>query len=916
MKLLSKRGAPAWIMLALGLVLSVTISRQVGRDADRQAIAEFAEVADGLSQRFEEKLAAHALILRGAAAFLVSSGRVTREQWHAFVDVVQADALAPGMHGVAFNPLINAGDLRQHIAEAHRDGIPGYTVFPPGQRPLYGPVRHIGPEHEGNRRALGYDTYADPVRRAAMEQARDTGRPTLSGKLHLIQEIAESVEPGVIMYVPVYRLGTPLETIAQRRAALIGWTSSPYRMSELVQSVLRTQGRFEDKALSISIHDGTEENAAQLLYSQRTPDRDWAESPTRLQRAVVVHGRHWRLRIERGDAAGGAALSPATITLARGAVISVLLFALMLSLLNTREHARSIAEKLTQELRIRGQQIEETEFRWKFALEGAGDGVWDWNMGTGTVYYSPRWKQMLGWEDTEIGTTPEECTERVHPEDVGARQQAIDDYLNGRAAQYVAEFRMRCKDGDYKWILARGIAVSCDATGRPNRLIGTHADITERKRAAMELAQHRDHLEDMVRGRTAELSATRDAAESANRAKSAFLANMSHELRTPMNGIMGMTSLALRLATNPRQLDQLHKSLAASRHLADVINDILDLSKIEADRLVLANADFVVADLIEESVGMHEAAAGDKGLQLDCVIDPALPRALRGDAMRLRQVLLNFLGNAIKFSAQGRIEVRASAVDHDAETMVLRLEVSDQGIGIGVEEQALLFRAFTQVDESSTRRFGGTGLGLVISRRIAELMGGSVGVVSQPGQGSRFWATFRLGTAANVAAVAAAPDEEPVLALRRDFAGRHVLVAEDDPLNREVATSLLESAGLVPLLAGTGAEAVALVARGDCDAVLMDVHMPGMNGLDATRAIRKLPGKATLPIIAMTASAFDEERALCLEAGMNDHIGKPVAPDAFHHCLLAWLRRGSSSTPGVGAGDTPTTATTATDVQV
>ena len=467
---------------------------------------------------------------------------------------------------------------------------------------------------------------------------------------------------------------------------------------------------------------------------------------------------------------------------------------------------------------------------------------------------------------------------------------------------------MRCKDGDYKWILARGIAVSCDATGRPNRLIGTHADITERKRAAMELAQHRDHLEDMVRGRTAELSAARDAAESANRAKSAFLANMSHELRTPMNGIMGMTSLALRLATNPRQLDQLHKSLAASRHLADVINDILDLSKIEADRLVLANADFVVADLIEESVGMHEAAAGDKGLQLDCVIDPALPRALRGDAMRLRQVLLNFLGNAIKFSAQGRIEVRASAVDHDAETMVLRLEVSDQGIGIGVEEQALLFRAFTQVDESSTRRFGGTGLGLVISRRIAELMGGGVGVVSQPGQGSRFWATFRLGTAANVAAVAAAPDEEPVLALRRDFAGRHVLVAEDDPLNREVATSLLESAGLVPLLAGTGAEAVALVARGDCDAVLMDVHMPGMNGLDATRAIRKLPGKATLPIIAMTASAFDEERALCLEAGMTDHIAKPVTPDAFHRCLLAWLRRGTPSTPRVGAGDTATDA--------
>ena len=455
------------------------------------------------------------------------------------------------------------------------------------------------------------------------------------------------------------------------------------------------------------------------------------------------------------------------------------------------------------------------------------------------------------------------------------------------------ELSLRRKDGSRVDVFSSHAYVH--VPGRSPEMFCVDIDITERKQAEAELVQHRHHLEELVLSRTAELSQARDDAEAANRAKSIFLANMSHELRTPMNGIMGMTDLVLRRATDPTQIDWLNKSQGAAKHLLSVINDILDISKIESDRLTLEEKDFTLAEAIDDAMHMQEAPALAKGLSLSWQIDPALPDRLCGDAMRLRQILINFTGNAIKFSERGHIAVRASVAEEDSLSVLLKIEVTDQGVGISPEQQARLFRAFIQADGSMNRKYGGTGLGLIISKRIALLMGGDAGVISEEGRGSTFWVTLRFRRAtSDPQAAKSQPTESPRETLARLFPGARVLVAEDEPVNREVLMFLLEDAGLVPDVAINGQEAVEKARGGGYALILMDVQMPVMSGLEATDAIRELPGMANIPILAVTANAFDEDRDACLAAGMDDHIGKPVDPDALCAIVLHWLQKSAA----------------------
>ncbi|MFO1415408.1 MAG: PAS domain S-box protein [Burkholderiales bacterium] len=472
-----------------------------------------------------------------------------------------------------------------------------------------------------------------------------------------------------------------------------------------------------------------------------------------------------------------------------------------------------------------------------------------------------------------------------------AGSEAEEDLIRALAAgqPWKGEFVNRRRDGtDY--IASAVVAPIREADGRITHYVSVQEDITARKHLEEELAHHRLHLAELVELRTSELSVATRAANAASAAKSAFLTNMSHEIRTPMNAVLGFAYLLKRSGVTPQQQDWIDKLAAAGEHLLLIINDILDLSKIESGKLVLEQVDFPLQTVVDNvrSLILEQARRKDIAVAVDCA---AAPLWLRGDPTRLRQALLNYAGNAIKFTAAGRIDLRARVVREEAQRLLVRFEVVDTGSGIPEASLPNLFEAFRQGDDSTTRKHGGTGLGLAITRRLAEAMGGEVGVASRVGEGSTFWFTawVERGSAPRPAAAPKAAD--PEAALRERHPGARILLVDDDPINQEVALILLTDAGLAVDVANDGEEAVAALSPTH-RLVLMDLQMPKMDGIEATRAMRALPGRGTVPILAMTANAFEDDRRRCIDAGMNDFLAKPFDPADLYATVLRWLDAG------------------------
>jgi two-component system, sensor histidine kinase and response regulator len=461
----------------------------------------------------------------------------------------------------------------------------------------------------------------------------------------------------------------------------------------------------------------------------------------------------------------------------------------------------------------------------------------------------------------------------VREQGIWRGEQEIQELSGEKSIQFTVAWKILADDGTLlKFVIAQ-------------------EDITQRRMLQAELASYQQHLEELVERRTHELANERERAEQASRAKSIFLANMSHEIRTPLNAVIGLAHLIKRDMHEAQQVDRIDKVIHAANHLLSLIHDVLDLSKIESGRILLACDAFSLRRLLKEVDSICRTSAVAKGLAFETVLRGDIDWVV-GDVVRLRQVALNYIGNAIKFTSEGRITVVFEVEEEVADDCCakFRLTVKDTGLGIPAAEIERLFHPFEQVQNLADGH-GGTGLGLSINRRIAESMGGAVGVESAPGFGSTFWMTALLGIADEPAQDL---DQEPdeLRADRRllsNYQNLRVLLAEDNEINEEITKALLAAVGIEVDVARNGQEAIDMAGIARHDLILMDMKMPVMDGVDATRAIRKMEALGRIPIIAMTANAFAEDREKCLAVGMNDFLTKPIDPDALYKMMLKWL---------------------------
>ena len=545
-------------------------------------------------------------------------------------------------------------------------------------------------------------------------------------------------------------------------------------------------------------------------------------------------------------------------------ISTIVIFILLMSF------ALYISRKILEDLQASENELTASKQRLDYAINGVNDGLWDWNLDTDEVYYSPRWLSMLGYEPNYFPSTLETWSLLVHPEYKETTLEKINKHIQGKSHNFEAEFQMKHKDGHWIYILSRGSLVR-DENGdieTPRRIVGTHVDITAQKELQRDLKK------------------AKEKAEESTRSKDHFLASMSHEIRTPMTGIIGFIEQLAKNEKDPKRFHQLEIIKNSGATLLDIINDILDFSKIENSKLELELAPFDINDVFKNSLDIFKSLASSKNITIQKIIDEDLPDCIQGDQTRLKQVVFNLMSNAIKFTHEGgKISFH---LHYKKEKNSIYIAVADSGVGIAQENLEKIFHAFSQEDSSTTRKYGGTGLGLSIASRLVELMGSQLQVQSKVGVGSKFYFELPVKICKLSSDQSDEDQETPTIV----FNG-HILIVEDNKTNQMLMGVVLDELGLSYDVANDGAEAILEFKSKKYDAILMDENMPNMNGIEATKRIREIEQESLLkptPIIAVTANALTGDKEKFINAGMDDYIPKPYTEEQVAEALKNFLQ--------------------------
>jgi len=840
----SKHPPAAWMVLLLSLLVTgwawFVASAAVQQRASERFEFTAADVANAITERMDE----YELALRSGLALFHASDTVSRQEWQSFADALYLNKHFPGIQGLGYSIMLQPDQVRDHEAAIQQEGFDSYQINPEGVRDQYSAIVYLEPFDWRNQRAFGYDMFSEPIRREAMQRARDVGDFAASGRVTLVQETKQDVQFGFLMYLPLYKKDSPLTYIEDRREAIQGFIYAAFRMGDLMDGMLGSaqqnvnfelyEGKPEQGVMlynnaeekQVHYHSSRSEDSFKTTYSLDVGGQTWSlyvysdtgfipvsemHQPTfiivtgilldiflfflisylakgrnqakaseqraladyqysqqRLQLAadagkmglaewnIAEDKMYWDDRMlalygysrdtfEDGIVAWQQRLHPEDKTEIFKQVEAARQFKqnfdLQFRIVLPNDDVRHIAASIIVERNLTGQairmvgfnydvteqnqakqQLQTERWRLKSVLEATHAGTWEWNVQTGETQFNPRWAEMMGYSLEELSAVSiKNWHDIIHPDDLEQSNDKLQSHFAKVIDYYQCVCRMRHKDGHWVWVMSRGKVFSWTKNGKPLMMFGTHHDFSEQKQVEIIL------------------KAERDNAESANRSRGEFLANMSHEIRTPINGVIGAINLLADTPLSSSQHNLLNISKRSAESLLGLINDILDLSKIESGKLEIFEQEVDLITAISDVARSLSSKAESKRIELLCPSHYIDDISVMVDGLRLRQILTNLMSNAIKFTERGSVELKVDVLNETKGKLQLRFNIRDTGQGIATDKQTLLFKRFQQVDSSLTRKEGGSGLGLAISKQLVELMGGSIGVESELGKGSTFW---------------------------------------------------------------------------------------------------------------------------------------------------------------------------------
>ena len=870
MKKMSVKKMLPYIVLAVLLCLTAGIRHYSRSHQNEMDQARFAEYTQSIENQIRDRLHNYRMILDGTAGWFVSFREVTWQEWRAYFAFRDIPRHFPGIYAVVYEEYITASEVTPHTQRIRQQGFPDYAIWPANGRKPSAPVVMVTPFNAHTQAAMGYDGLSDPVRRAAMERARDTGAVAMSCQVTLaVRET--TVQPGFLLYVPVYTRYPPSAGMVDRQTAIKGFVAGAFRTHDLIKAI------FPDPTpkIAFKIHDGPRVSPESLMYTStkvhNRPDQD--HTPMFSSRKILdLYGHQWTVEFCSTPVfeAGVDRWTPHGILLA-GFAISLLVFLWMTSEAKTIDRARALADRLTASLRDR-------EAKLRRITDSVSDVIWTMDLNLNTTYVSKSIEKLVGEPPDVYMKKP--MAEKYAPETLAYFQSIIKQELEKEKDPEADKDRSRLielkeyrKDGSTVDI-AMHVSFIRDEKGTITGFQGVTRDITAQKNAEQQ-------------------EIARRIAEQANQAKSNFVANMSHEIRTPLNAIIGFARI---LEQDPSltavQTEQVQTIFRSSRHLLHLINDILDISKIEAGRLTLDTSDFNLHDLVEDISMMFRSRAEAKDLQVVVETHKTVPGYVTADEGKLRQILVNLTGNAVKFTRTGTVTLRVRAEtapekQKEKPQLFLKVEVADTGPGIPEPDLERIFDPFDQSEQG--KETGGTGLGLAISQSLVEMMGGELTVESTVGKGSVFQFSVPV-TPAEGARETPSQKTRQITGLAPGTEPVKILVVDDQKSNRELLRTLLTGTGFEVKEAEDGKEAVDVFTRWSPHAVLMDLRLPVMDGHEATRQIKSMENGRHVPVIAVTASAFKDSEEQVFADGMDGFISKPFEPEELFDVLKQALK--------------------------